>query len=299
MTLRIRGVRYARLGTRDLDAAAGFASRVIGLQEVGRVGQTPGSRAAYFKSDRRHHSLVYVEGDPHSQVLGLEVDASVAELKAAARDFETQGLRPRMGTREECALRNVSALLALDDPSGNPVEIAVAATGTDAEFAPPRLAGIQGFGHVGLRSIDPARDEAFWTGVLGAQVSDRVGPAPMLRFNENHHQVALLPAARAGIQHLAFQLGSIDDVMRSWYHLRDNGIRIPFGPGREPTSSAVFVFFEGPEGVMYEYYAGARAIKAEANQRPRHFPFAPRSFCMWGGRPDMPEFNPPRQDGRL
>jgi len=46
--------------------------------------------------------------------------------------------------------------------------------------------------------------------------------------------------------------------------------------------------------MVFKYYAGGRTIRADSNPRPRHFPFAPRSFCMWGGRPDMPEFNPQR-----
>lgn len=294
MMVRITGLRYARLATQDLDAAASFATRVTGLQEVGRIGHAAGTRAVYLKSDQRHHSLVYFEGDAAAQCLGFEVADGAAQLKAAAGELTARGVATHLGSRDECALRNVGALAWFLDPSGNRIELVVPARDTDAAFAPTRLAGITGLGHAGLRSTDPARDEAFWTQLLGAAVSDRIGTAPMLRFNEHHHQIALLPARHAGIQHLAFQVGSIDDVMRSWYFLKDQGVRIPFGPGREPTSSAVFVYFEGPEGMVFEYYAGGRVIRADTNQRPRHFPFAPRSFCMWGGRPDMPEFNPQR-----
>jgi 2,3-dihydroxy-p-cumate/2,3-dihydroxybenzoate 3,4-dioxygenase len=28
----------------------------------------------------------------------------------------------------------------------------------------------------------------------------------------------------------------------------------------------------------------------EESYRPRQFPFAPESFCMWGSKPDIPEF---------
>jgi 2,3-dihydroxy-p-cumate/2,3-dihydroxybenzoate 3,4-dioxygenase len=84
----------------------------------------------------------------------------------------------------------------------------------------------------------------------------------------------------------------VDDVMRAYYFLRERGVRIAFGPGRHPTSSAVFLYFEGPDGMVYEYSTGVRLIKPEeeANYRPRQFPFAPESFCMWGSKPDIPEF---------
>ena len=74
--------------------------------------------------------------------------------------------------------------------------------------------------------------------------------------------------------------------MRSAYFLKENGIRIVFGPGRHPTSGARFVYFEGPDGMVYEYSTGVRLITDEANYQPRQFPFEPSSFCMWGSKPD-------------
>jgi 2,3-dihydroxy-p-cumate/2,3-dihydroxybenzoate 3,4-dioxygenase len=69
-------------------------------------------------------------------------------------------------------------------------------------------------------------------------------------------------------------------------------VRIVFGPGRHPTSSAMFLYFEGPDGMVYEYSSGVRLIASEdeASYVPRQFPFAPEGFCMWGSRPDIPEF---------
>ncbi len=94
------------------------------------------------------------------------------------------------------------------------------------------------------------------------------------------------------MQHVNHQVHGIDDVMRSYYFLREQGVKIVFGPGRHPTSSAVFLYFEGPDGMVYEYSTGVRMIKPEeeAAYRPRQFPFAAESFCMWGSKPDIPEF---------
>ena len=284
----IRNIRYVRLGTRDLDAATRFATRIVGLQEAGRVGMAAAGGAVYFRSDTRHHTLVYFEGEPTEQIVAFEVDEAGA-LKAAARNFEALGLAPRRGSRDECALRNVTAMIALRDPSGNALELVVPAKDTDATFVAPRAAGINGFAHVALRSTDPVRDEAFWTGVLGARVSDRIGNAPMLRFDEMHHRVALLPARHPGIQHIAHQVGSLDDVMRAWYFLAENGARVVQGPCREPTSTAIYLHFEGPDGMLFEYLAGAKSISNDVAHHPRHFPFAARSFCMWGGKPDLGE----------
>ena len=155
-----------------------------------------------------------------------------------------------------------------------------------------RDAGITGFSHIGLRTLDAQRDELFWTNLLGARVSDRIGPAPLLRIDEVHHKIALFPSAHPGIQHINFQVAGVDDVMRSFYHLQKAGVRIVFGPGRHPTSGARFLYFEGPDGMVYEYSTGVRLITAEDEKTyvPRQFPMKPSSFCMWGSEPDIPEF---------
>jgi hypothetical protein len=46
-----------------------------------------------------------------------------------------------------------------------------------------------------------------------------------------HHRIALFPSKRHGVQHINHQVESIDDVMRSYYFLRERNVRIRFGPG--------------------------------------------------------------------
>jgi 2,3-dihydroxy-p-cumate/2,3-dihydroxybenzoate 3,4-dioxygenase len=81
--------------------------------------------------------------------------------------------------------------------------------------------------------------------------------------------------------------------MRSYYFLREQGVRISFGPGRHPTSSAIFLYFQGPDGMTYEYSTGVKHITDEARHQPRQFPFDKTGFCMWGSEPDIEEFRKP------
>jgi 2,3-dihydroxy-p-cumate/2,3-dihydroxybenzoate 3,4-dioxygenase len=276
-----------RLGTRDLAAADRFAREVVGL-EPARVE----AGARYYRSDERDHTLVYFEGDPADHTVAFEL-RDAAALDAAAAALSDAGHAVAHGSAEACEQRHVRAFVSLADPTGNRIELVVRPAHSGRRHFPSRDAGITGFSHVGLCSTDPARDEAFWTGLLGARVSDRIGNAALLRIDPVHHRVALFPTTRAGIQHVNHQVAGIDDVMRACYQLRSRGVRIVFGPGRHPTSGAVFLYFEGPDGMVYEYSTGVRTIapEDEANHRPRQFPFAPESFCMWGSRPDIPEFS--------
>ncbi len=284
--IHLKDLRYVRLGTRDPAQAADYAQRILGLELVRRE-----ANAVYLRGDDRDHTLVYVKGDPAEHSVGWEV-ADAAALDAAGATLESHKITARRGTRAECEQRHVADFISLSDPSGNVHELVVRPHHSGRRFFPSRDCGVWSFSHIGLRTTDAARDERFWTTVMSARVSDRIGAAPLLRIHEVHHTIALFPSPHSGVQHVNHQVHGIDDVMRSYYFLREQGVKIVFGPGRHPTSGAVFVYFEGPDGMVYEYSTGVRLIKPEeeASYRPRQFPFAPESFCMWGSRPDIPEF---------
>jgi len=279
-------IRYVRLGTRDLAAADRFAREVIGLERV-RVE----AGAYYYRSDDRDHTLVYFEGDPRDHSVGFEI-RQAGTLDAAAAELGRRGRVVQAGGADALEQRHVYRMIAFDDLSGNRIELVERPLHSGKRYFASRDAGITGFSHIGLCSTDAPRDEAFWCGVLGARVSDRIGDAALLRIDPVHHKVALFPTTRSGIQHVNHQVAGIDDVMRAWYQLRDRGVKIVFGPGRHPTSGAVFLYFEGPDGMVFEYSTGVRTIapEDEASYRPRQFPAVPSSFCMWGSKPDIPEF---------
>lgn len=287
--IQLHDIRYVRLGTRDLEGSARYAERLLGLREGARRGQPKNGQQIYFRSDDRDHTLVYFDGDPRDHTVGFEVTDEAA-LDAAAAAIERAGHAVHLGSAADAEDRRVRSFIHFQDPSGNRIELVAGPHHSGVRFFPTRDNGTTGFSHVGLRSTNPARDEKFWTEVLGAQVSDRIGQAPLLRIDEVHHKIALFPSTYAGVQHINHQVHSVDDIMRSWYFLQKQGVRIVFGPGRHPTSGAMFLYFEGPDGVVYEYSSGVRSI-TDPDYQPRQFPFGPESFCMWGSKPDIPEFS--------
>lgn len=282
----LHDIRYVRLGTRNLDTASRYAKDLLGLELVRDEGA-----ALYFRSDDRDHTLVYFEGDPADHTLGFELKTA-ADLQSATTHLSNAGVEVHEGTSGECEQRRVQAFINFKDPTGNSVDLVVQPHHSGRRYFSSRDAGVTGFSHVGLCSTDAARDERFWTDVLGARVSDRIGAAPLLRIDEVHHKIALFPTTHSGIQHINHQVESIDDLMRAWYLLKSRGVRIVFGPGRHPTSGAMFLYFEGPDGMVYEYSTGVRNISADEEPlyQPRQFPRANSSFCMWGSVPDIAEF---------
>ena len=276
--IELKDLSYVRFGTSNLEDAESFATKCLGLQ----VGERSG-KAVYLRSDGRAHTLCYFEGDPGDQTVGFEVEDE-CKLNAAAATLDQLGHAVHAGTSTECALRKVKAFIGFKDPTGNQIELVVRPERSGKRYFASRDAGITGFSHVGLSTTDPARDEKFWTQVCNARVSDRIGDIALMRVNAIHHTIALAPGSGPGIHHVNHQVESNDDVLRSYYHLSGQRVPIVFGPGRHPTSGARFLYFQGPNGMVFEYSVGVDEIEDEETHRPRQFGFEPSSLCMWGSK---------------
>lgn len=282
--IKLVDIRYVRMGTADLNGAITFATDIIGLEPVGRE-----NGRAYLRGDDRDHNVCYFEGDPSDHTAGFELDDPEA-LDAAAKELEANGVEVRRGTQEEAAERRVMDFITFKDPTGNKFDLVVRPFHSGRRYFPSRDAGITEFSHIGLRTSDAQRDEKFWTSLFNIRANDWIGVVPLMSFDKVHHRIALFPSDRPGIQHVNFQVETIDDIMRSNYFLQDRQVHIAFGPGRHATSGAQFIYFDGPDGVIYEYSCGVRIIEAADEYRPRQFPFTNESFCVWGAKPDIAEF---------
>jgi 2,3-dihydroxy-p-cumate/2,3-dihydroxybenzoate 3,4-dioxygenase len=283
--INLHDIRYLRIGTPDLEGAIRFATDVVGLQLVAREG-----KAAYFRSDKvdvrgdtRDYTLAYFEGDPADHTIGFDL-LDPGDLDRVGAELEKAGRPVRLGTKEECEQRRCRGFVASTDPTGNKIEIVAKPYYSGVRYFPGRDAGITGFSHIGLFSSDTARDEAFWTRICNARVSDWIGDSPFLRIDTIHHSVVLFQAGHGGIQHINHQVEDVDDVMKSYYFLKEKGVQITYGPGRHPISTAVMVYFEGPDKLTYEYSCGVKFISPEEDRlhRPRQFARSPLNGDMWG-----------------
>ncbi len=134
-------------------------------------------------------------------------------------------------------------------------------------------------GHVVLRARDLQRSVDFYTRVLGFKVSDTYGeemvPGGMifLRFNPDHHGIALVggmegPAEKREMHHLAFEVGSLDEVFAAREHLRKHGVVIVF-EGRRRAGVQIAVEFLDPDGHHLEIYWGLDQVGEDGRIRPR------------------------------
>jgi len=133
-------------------------------------------------------------------------------------------------------------------------------------------------GHVVLNVRDMERSVTFYTQVLGFQVSD-IYPADMvpggmvfMRCNADHHGVALVgtldrESPHLELNHLAFEVATLDEVVRARAHLRKHGVTIDF-EGRRRAGCQIAVEFRDPDGHRLEIYWGLDQVGSDGHVRP-------------------------------
>jgi catechol 2,3-dioxygenase-like lactoylglutathione lyase family enzyme len=150
-------------------------------------------------------------------------------------------------------------------------------------------------GHVLLTVADTQRSHDFYTGVLGFRLSDWVNVDDnvrlcFLRCNERHHSMAFapcMPGKSPRLQHVMFEVESLDDVMRSYHFLRIHKAPIGMGPGRHINCQTIHVYVQTPGGFAVEFGWGHRRLD-DAHQ-PIVYPVG-SPIDMWGGDIQSPEF---------
>ena len=119
----------------------------------------------------------------------------------------------------------------------------------------------QKLGHIVLKVRDAGKSRDFYTRTLGLKVAheDLQRGTVFLSFGQTHHDLALFQlatgeppaAAQPGMHHMAWRLGSFEELREAYRELKAIGIAVESTVEHNVTRS---VYFPDPDGNRVELY---------------------------------------------
>ncbi|WP_300117405.1 VOC family protein [Sphingobium sp.] len=139
----------------------------------------------------------------------------------------------------------------------------------------------QKISHIVLHSPDHKALVQWFCDVLGFKVSDWLGDFMcFLRCNAAHHRLAILPGPPS-LNHVAYDMLSVDDMMVGVNRLKQQGTDIRWGPGRHTAGNNTFSYFTTPAGFAVEYTSELEQVDFDAHEAKVHVP-GPKVMDQWG-----------------
>ncbi|WP_033921819.1 VOC family protein [Sphingomonas sp. 37zxx] len=292
---RVTEIRYVGYAVADLEAEQTFYRDVWGLKQVAdqdgmlyfaAEGHAEHHVVRLRQAEQKRIDVIALATDSRSDVEALhdKVVAAGCTIIFAPRDLATPG--GGYGFR-------------FFSKDGLPFEISSdVAPGTARQMV--RWDAVpQKISHIVLHSPDHKAMVQFFVDVLGLRVSDWLGDFMcFLRCNSAHHRLALLPGP-ACLNHVAYDMLTLDDMMRGISRLRKMGTNILWGPGRHTAGDNTFSYFTTPNGFAVEYTSELEHVDFESHVDKVHVP-GPTVMDQWGIGVGGPQTMPhPQADAGL
>ncbi len=282
--IKVTDVAYGRIRSPDLDRQEEF------LTNFGMVRAERTKTALYMRgSDPEHHIHITELGEPGFIALAFNVD-SEEELERAAR---IDGASPV----EEMDEPGDGKRVRLTEPNGYTIEIVhgmemlepLEVSRFALNMGPERLARkgeltridrgpsqVKRIGHAVMMAPDLKKSIAWVRDTLGLVCSDDVYAGEedniILSFNRvdkgkeyvDHHVFLYIHGPKAGLNHMAFEVQDIDDVIMGHEHIRGlDKYEHVWGLGRHILGSQVYDYWMDPWGRVHEHWTDSDRLNSE------------------------------------
>ena len=305
--VKVSDVAYARFRAPDLDRMETF------LTDFGLVRAARTDRALYMRgTDPRHYVHVTERGEPAFLGIGLQA-ASAADLDALARTEGASAVEP---IDEPGGGRRVRLI----DPNGIAIEVVHGIATLPALSVPQRRptndgthhdrlgarhaidagpAHVKRLGHFVLVVNDFRETEAFYHSRFGFLNSDElyVGDrgqvlGAFMRCDRgddfvDHHTFLAIGAGMVALNHVAFEVQDLDDLMVGHERLEQRGYQHHWGVGRHVLGSQLYDYWRDPYGNVVEHWTDGDLFNAATETgavaiTPENAP------SFWGPAPPSP-----------
>ncbi|MGY1769992.1 VOC family protein [Blastococcus sp. SYSU D00813] len=249
--VRLMALRSVTLGVPDPATSRDFYSEAWGL---GVSDADDGAGRFWLRGTGEEHHVLELQKTEQNSLGGVSFAVGTRrEIDDAARRLTDLGipLLREPGPYDDAA---GGYGLALVDPEGRVVELAADVHAVVRQDQGGYAALPKKLAHVVLNTVDIDRATAFYCQVLGMRISDwSEHQMSFLRCNPEHHVIAFNQAPWTSINHVAYEMASVDHFMRGIGSLKVHGVTPQWGPGRHGPGDNTFSYYTDPAQLVCEY----------------------------------------------
>lgn len=242
----VSALSAVEIGVPDLDAAAKFYEQIWGLSVVERTNEV-----CYFRATGPEFYVLALHRRGAPEFVRVVLDApDRSTIDALFQRVRKSGGHP-IASPGPVARPGGGYGFAFHDPEGREFAIACGqrrhADATAANDRPFKLSHVV----FNSRAFDSAA--TFLRDALGFRLRDRTRKANFMGCNADHHCLAMTDRGNSALSHVAYELPSLDAVLRGAGRLKKAGLGLQWGVGRHGTGDNVFAYFLDPNNFAIEY----------------------------------------------
>lgn len=257
---RLRTLRSVALRTPEAAKAADFYQDIWGLEEVDHD-----SGVSWLRGTGEEHHILEVRAAERNALGKIAFSVgSRKEVDDAARRLVHAGVElvAEPGRLDQAG---TGYGLRFADPENRLVEISAEVESVIWRDTAGRAPLPRKLAHIVLNTVDIDAVAEFYTTVLGMRISDwSEHQMVFLRVGGDHHVIAFNQAQWTSVNHVAYEMPSIDHFMRGIGRLKHNGLSPIWGPGRHGPGNNTFSYFTDPAGLVCEYTSEVQQIDEDS-----------------------------------
>ncbi|WP_221563054.1 VOC family protein [Alkalihalobacillus sp. TS-13] len=283
--INITHLRHISLLTPNMTEQAEFYDGIWGLDKV-----FEDVESVYFRGEGPEHHILNLKSSEkrglHHLAFGMVDKNAVDQAAETLASLDIQIIQPP-GYLDEAGTGYGLRFL---DPEGRCIELSAWVEIHTTEWSKKNVDPVK-LNHVVLNTVDIDKMVDFYTKVLGFKVSDwSEHQMAFLRCNKNHHSIAFNQGKHASVNHIAYEVSNVDEVMRGIANVRNAGLEELWGPGRHGPGNNVFCYFQDPAGFVMEYTCYLVTIEDESEWEALVWKRVPHLIDRWGvAGPPSPE----------
>jgi catechol 2,3-dioxygenase-like lactoylglutathione lyase family enzyme len=257
---RLRTLRSVAVRTPKAAAAAQFYQDVWGLQAV-----EADDGVTWLRGTGAEHHILEIRDGEHNGLGKLAFSVGTPrEVDEAARRLRSRGIAlvAEPGRLDQAGH---GYGLRFADLENRLIEISCEVEAVPVQDPNGREAVPRKLAHVVLNTVDIDAACAYYTDVLGMRISDwSEHQMAFLRVNSDHHVIAFNQAPWTSVNHMAYEMPSIDHFMRGLGRLKHCGVSPMWGPGRHGPGDNTFSYFADAAGLVCEYTSEVAQVEEDA-----------------------------------